>query len=238
MCSAPTNLTGREASAHVVAQRNATMTELAAECSAALPWCEVAAGVSGRWLERSDALAFRQTVVLRLDAGAELNRDVPPLRTHAGGEDFFVLTGELELDGIVCAERQFLGLPAGDEGVPRALTPSLVWWKSRPTMRARRVHVDTTTMSWERSHTLGFWSKAIDEVDDGRVVLLRFDGGVSLGPHLHRAGEEFFVLEGALQDEHGTYTEGCWVRQPPGSTHSVAAPHGCVMLTTAGHLLP
>ena len=38
--------------------------------------------------------------------------------------------------------------------------------------------------------------------------------------HVHGGGEEFLVLEGVFQDEHGDFPAGSYVRNPPQSHHT------------------
>jgi anti-sigma factor ChrR (cupin superfamily) len=47
--------------------------------------------------------------------------------------------------------------------------------------------------------------------------------------HIHGGGEEFLVLEGVFQDEHGDYCEGCYVRNPPTSAHMPGSEPGCTI---------
>src|SRR5262249_43950462 len=42
-------------------------------------------------------------------------------------------------------------------------------------------------------------------------------------------GEEFLVLEGVFQDEHGDYPAGFYVRNPPTSAHTPGAQQGCTI---------
>jgi anti-sigma factor ChrR (cupin superfamily) len=48
--------------------------------------------------------------------------------------------------------------------------------------------------------------------------------------HTHAGGEEFFVLEGIFQDEHGDYPAGSYVRNPPTSAHTPGSESGCTIL--------
>lgn len=56
--------------------------------------------------------------------------------------------------------------------------------------------------------------------------IVRYAPGSSFAPHVHTGGEEFLVLEGTFQDEHGDYPVGTYVRNPPGTSHSPAAKDG------------
>lgn len=53
--------------------------------------------------------------------------------------------------------------------------------------------------------------------------------GSAFPEHAHIGGEEIFVLDGTFQDEHGDYPAGSYFRNPPGTAHSPAAAHGCVI---------
>ena len=46
---------------------------------------------------------------------------------------------------------------------------------------------------------------------------------------LDRLGEEFIVLEGVFQDEHGDYPVGTYVRNPPQSSHTPGSKDGCTI---------
>jgi anti-sigma factor ChrR (cupin superfamily) len=168
---------------------------------------------------------------VRLQPGAPL-----PLVGHSGADDIYVLEGSLGEQGEGFPAGTYLGLASGERPPLRAVGEALVFVKSRPNVRQRRVVVTTRSARWESSHSPGLWMMHLDEGHRGRVVLLRFEPGTALGLHQHEGGEEFLVLRGALSDGEGTYRRLWWVRQPPQSAHAVASPAGCVLLTIAGHL--
>ena len=47
--------------------------------------------------------------------------------------------------------------------------------------------------------------------------------------HVHDGGEEFLVLSGVFEDEHGAYPAGTYVRNPPGSSHTPGTGPGCTI---------
>ncbi|MCR9277862.1 MAG: cupin domain-containing protein [Pseudomonadaceae bacterium] len=59
--------------------------------------------------------------------------------------------------------------------------------------------------------------------------IVRYAPGSAFSPHVHTGGEEFLVLEGVFQDEHGDYPAGTYVRNPPQSSHTPGAEPGCVI---------
>jgi anti-sigma factor ChrR (cupin superfamily) len=66
----------------------------------------------------------------------------------------------------------------------------------------------------------------------GVTLLLRFDPGARYPAHRHPDGEEYYVLEGSLQDGTRSYGPHTYVYQPPGSTHRPESAAGCVLLVT------
>jgi anti-sigma factor ChrR (cupin superfamily) len=59
--------------------------------------------------------------------------------------------------------------------------------------------------------------------------IVRYAPGSRFSPHTHGAGEEFLVLEGVFQDEHGDFPAGTYVRNPPTSRHRPSSVAGCVL---------
>lgn len=59
--------------------------------------------------------------------------------------------------------------------------------------------------------------------------IVRYASGSHFSPHLHGGGEEFVVLEGTFEDEHGHYPAGTYVRNPPGSQHTPGSTSGCTI---------
>lgn len=59
---------------------------------------------------------------------------------------------------------------------------------------------------------------------------LGYAPGSRFSPHIHTGGEEFLVLDGVFQDEHGDYPKGTYVRNPPTSSHSPGSEQGCTIL--------
>ncbi len=64
--------------------------------------------------------------------------------------------------------------------------------------------------------------------------IVRYAPGSMFSPHTHHGGEEFLVLEGVFQDEHGDYPPGTYVRNPPTSRHTPGAAQGCVIFVKLG----
>jgi anti-sigma factor ChrR (cupin superfamily) len=91
----------------------------------------------------------------------------------------------------------------------------------------------TATMAWVPSPAAGVDRKLLDRVGEEvarATSVVRYAPGCSFPVHQHAAGEEFLVLEGVFQDEHGDYPQGTYVRNPPGTAHASRADNGCTIL--------
>ena len=53
--------------------------------------------------------------------------------------------------------------------------------------------------------------------------------GRRFSAHTHTGGEEFIVLDGVFQDEHGDYPAGTYVRNPPTTSHTPGSKAGCTI---------
>ena len=66
--------------------------------------------------------------------------------------------------------------------------------------------------------------------------MMKWQPGTDFPLHRHEGGEEVFILSGEFYDELGKYHQGCWIRNPAGSSHQPATAEGCLMLVKTGHL--
>jgi hypothetical protein len=98
---------------------------------------------------------------------------------------------------------------------------------------SRRVVVHSDTLAWSASPMPGVSRRMLDRIG-GEVAratsVVRYDPGSQFSAHVHGGGEEFLVLDGVFQDEHGDYPAGTYVRNPPTSRHTPASEPGCTIL--------
>jgi hypothetical protein len=59
--------------------------------------------------------------------------------------------------------------------------------------------------------------------------IVRYAPHSRFSSHTHGGGEEFLVLDGVFQDEHGDYPAGAYVRNPPTSSHTPSSEPGCTI---------
>lgn len=92
------------------------------------------------------------------------------------------------------------------------------------------VHADRT--DWTGSPMPGVDRRMLDRIG-GEVAratsIVRFAPDSAFSPHVHTGGEEFLVLDGVFQDEHGDFPEGSYIRNPPESSHTPGSAPGCTI---------
>jgi anti-sigma factor ChrR (cupin superfamily) len=98
---------------------------------------------------------------------------------------------------------------------------------------SRRVAVHAARLPWVPSPMAGVERRMLDRIGDEvarATSIVRYAAGSRFSPHTHGGGEEFLVLDGVFQDEHGDYPAGSYVRNPPTSRHTPGSSPGCTLL--------
>lgn len=96
-----------------------------------------------------------------------------------------------------------------------------------------RIVVHGEKSEWLESPMNGVFRKPLDRVGAEvarATTIVKYEANSQFSSHVHTGGEEFLVLEGTFQDEHGDYPAGSYVRNPPESSHTPSSESGCVML--------
>lgn len=96
----------------------------------------------------------------------------------------------------------------------------------------QRAVVHAGRLDWIPSPMPGVDRRMLDRIGEEvarATSIVRYAEGSSFSPHTHDGGEEFLILDGVFQDEHGDYPAGTYVRNPPTSRHTPGAELGCVM---------
>ncbi len=97
----------------------------------------------------------------------------------------------------------------------------------------QRAVVHAATLPWQASPIPGVERRMLDRIGDEvarATTIVRYAPNSQFSPHTHGGGEEFLVLDGVFQDEHGDYPVGTYVRNPPTSRHTPGSKSGCVIL--------
>ncbi len=97
----------------------------------------------------------------------------------------------------------------------------------------QRAAVHAASTPWVPSPMPGVERKMLDRMGDEvarATTIVRYSPGSRFSAHVHDGGEEYLVLEGVFQDEHGDFPTGTYVRNPPGSRHAPRSDKGATIL--------
>jgi len=97
---------------------------------------------------------------------------------------------------------------------------------------SQRVVVHAHTLPWVASPMPGVDRRMLDRLgaEVARATsIVRYAPGSQFSAHTHDGGEEFLVLDGVFQDEHGDFPTGSYVRNPPTSAHTPGSEAGCTI---------
>lgn len=177
----------------------------------------------------------RVTSVVRYDANSEF-----PGHEHPEGEEIFVLKGTFSDEHGNYPAGTFLLNPEGFSHAPFSEEGCVLFVKLRqyPGTGRHHVNIDTTAGAWNPGRYPGLSSMPLysEEGYPESIRLVRFEAGAKVDFDDHTEGEEIFVIEGDLTDEHGSYEAGTWVRYPVGSNHAPSSKNGCILYVKSGHL--
>ena len=98
---------------------------------------------------------------------------------------------------------------------------------------AKSAELEWQPLVEEGVETSGLYVKVLRfDASAGRppTFLLKFDPGASYPKHSHPAGEEVFVLEGAVRFGSIDLEAGDYLYTPPAGMHAVFSENGCVLL--------
>ena len=97
---------------------------------------------------------------------------------------------------------------------------------------SERVVVHSDQLDWTPSPMPGVDRRMLDRIG-GEVAratsIVRYAPESAFSEHTHTGGEEFIVLDGVFQDEHGDFPQGTYVRNPPTTAHTPRSDDGCTI---------
>ncbi|MEH6525092.1 MAG: cupin domain-containing protein [Sneathiella sp.] len=96
----------------------------------------------------------------------------------------------------------------------------------------KRVVMHADEIEWLSSPIPGVDRRMLDRIGDEvarATTIVRYAPKSEFSPHVHTGGEEFIVLAGVFQDEHGDFPVGSYIRNPPTSRHTPGSDKGCVI---------
>lgn len=158
---------------------------------------------------------------------------------HDGGEEILVLTGTFsDQDGDYPAGT-YIRNPPKSTHIPRSQEGCTLFVKLRQFHPAddARVRINTKTAPWYPGLVAGLSVMPLHEFDGVGTALVRWGPNTVFNPHIHPGGEEIYVLEGVFHDEHGSYSQGTWIRSPRYSKHApFTKAEGALIYVKTGHL--
>ena len=87
----------------------------------------------------------------------------------------------------------------------------------------KRIVISPKDYKWVDSPVSGVERMMLDRIG-GEVAratsIVRYAPYSNYSTHIHSGGEEYLVLAGVFSDEHGSYGEGTYVRNPIGTKHT------------------
>ena len=96
----------------------------------------------------------------------------------------------------------------------------------------QQVLIHSDQLEWIASPMAGVDRRMLDRIGAEvarATTIVRYAEGSRFSEHTHSGGEEFIVLEGIFQDEHGDYHAGTYVRNPPTTAHTPRSEMGCTI---------
>jgi hypothetical protein len=95
-----------------------------------------------------------------------------------------------------------------------------------------RAAIHAARLDWTTSPIPGVDRRMLDRIGDEvahATSIVRYAPHSHFSAHTHGGGEEFLVLDGVFQDEHGDYPAGTYIRNPPTSRHTPGSEPGCTI---------
>lgn len=97
---------------------------------------------------------------------------------------------------------------------------------------AARATVHAGRLDWTPSPIPGVDRRMLDRIGEEvarATSIVRYAPGSRFSPHTHGGGEEFLVIDGVFQDEHGDFPAGSYIRNPPTTSHTPGSEAGCTI---------
>ena len=190
-------------------------------------------GVERRMLERDGAESGRATTIVRYAPGSHFSSHV-----HTGGEEYLVLDGVFSDETGDFGPGMYVRNPVGSRHRPHSEGGCVIFvklWQMEPDDR-EYVRIDTNKAEWLPGPVDGVSLMALHRRGLEEVSLVKAAPGASFPRHSHDQGEEILVLDGVIEDEHGRYPKGTWIRDPAGSAHTPFSTEGATLYVKTGHL--
>ena len=199
-----------------------------------IPWVDSPmAGVERRMLEREGDEVARATTAVRYAPGSSFSP-----HTHGGGEEYLVLEGVFSDEHGDYTAGTYVRNPVGSTHTPFSKEGGTILvklWQMSPEDKEQKT-IDTVKNTWSPGLIQGLEVMPLHNYGAENIALVKWQPGTVFQKHSHWGGEEIYVIEGVFADEHGTYPQGTWLRNPHRSIHTPFSEEGCVIYVKTGHL--
>ena len=189
-------------------------------------------GVWRKPLAREEAERGHATSIVRYEAGASFSPHDHPL-----GEEILVLEGIFSDETGDYPAGTYFRKPEGFRHAPFSKDGCVILVKLHQfqTSDTKHVVVDTNETVFQPG-TGNLEVLSLHQHGTEQVALVSWPAGERFQPHSHFGGEEIYVISGELQDEHGRYPGGSWIRSPHLSNHFPFAEEATLIWVKVGHL--
>jgi len=191
--------------------------------------------MSGVWrkpLAREEAERGHATSIVRYEAGARFRAHDHPL-----GEEILVLEGVFSDETGDYPAGTYFRNPPGFRHAPYSEEGCVLLVKLHQFQSDDGAHVVVNTHSSQFQPGFGQLKVlSLHEHGAEQVALVRWPAGAHFQAHTHMGGEEIYVIEGELIDEHGRYGAGTWIRSPHMSIHNPYVEQDTLIWVKVGHL--
>ncbi len=195
---------------------------------------------AGVWRKRlyhdGPAESGRVTSIVRFEAGSQF-----PTHDHPDGEEILILSGTFSDDTGDWGPGSYLLNPVGTPHAPESAEGCELFVHLRQYRGSDKLRIDTHAEEWQPGRLTGVEQMILHDDPNGpdgpeTMRMVRLAAGVTVPEHPHPLGEEALLIEGDLEDDLGRYGPGCWVRNPPGSSHWARTENGCLLYVGNGGL--
>jgi anti-sigma factor ChrR (cupin superfamily) len=189
-------------------------------------------GVWRKPLAREEAEQGHATSIVQYEPGASFS-----FHNHPLGEEIFVLSGVFSDETGNYPAGSYFRNPEGFSHAPFSLEGCILLVKLHQFKHGddQHISIDTNTAGW--SPGIGqLQVMPLHSFQSESTALVKWPAGTKFQPHQHWGGEEIYVIEGELIDEHGRYPAGSWLRSPHLSQHNPFVEQDTLIFVKTGHL--
>ena len=191
-------------------------------------------GVERRMLERIGDEVARATTIVRYAPRSKFSAHI-----HTGGEEFLVLDGVFQDEPGDFPQGTYVRNPPNSRHTPGSDNGCTILVKLWQMEMTDQTHVIVDTNKIGLHHVVGRDHAAIASLfNDGRedVRIERWDARQTIA-FTPDGGIEFFVIEGAFEENGETFNRHSWLRLPVGNHFDArAGDEGALVLVKEGHL--